>query len=173
MNYLLEGEETNRLLFRKLNPNDFDAWLPFHEEPLSTQFWEGEQPEPKIACQEWFNNVFYRYKNNLGGMNVLVDKSTNSFIGQCGLLMQTVDDIEELEIGYSILPHYWKNGYATEAAEKCKLFAFEKQLAKSLISIIHVENIPSQKAAINNGMHLDKTTMYKDNPVHIFRVYAQ
>jgi len=61
-------------------------------------------------------------------------------------------------------------GYATEAAKKCKEFAFENNLAESLISIIHVDNIPSQKVALNNGMFLDKTTIYRDNQVHIFRI---
>lgn len=103
-------------------------------------------------------------------MNALIDKTSNTLIGQCGLLAQTVDDIEELEIGYSILPKYWKKGYASEAAKKCKKYAFENGFAKSLISIIHIDNIPSQKVAANNGMYLDKTTTYKDNPVHIFRV---
>ena len=90
-----------------------------------------------------------------GGMNVLVNKQTNAFIGQCGLLVQTVDGIKELEIGYSILPKYWRQGYASEAAQKCKAFAIEHNFTESLISIINVNNIPSQKVAINNGMHLD------------------
>lgn len=171
-NYLLEGEETARLKFRKLLSSDFDLWLPFHQEPLSTQFWEDEQPEPNVACQIWFDNIFYRYENNLGGMNALIDKTPNSLIGQCGLLVQTVDNIKELEIGYSILPKYWKKGYASEAAKKCKEYAFKNDYAKSLISIIHTDNIPSQKVAINNGMHLNKTTTYKDNPVYIYRVDA-
>jgi len=106
----------------------------------------------------------------LGGMNVLINKNTDAFIGQCGLLVQIVDGIQELEVGYSMLPKYWKQGYATEAAQKCKAFAKENAFAKSIISIIHVDNIPSQKVAINNGMHLDKTTEYDENPVHIFRV---
>ena len=48
--------------------------------------------------------------------------------------------------------------------------AFEHQLRNSLISIIQVNNVPSQKTALKNGMHLDKTTTYKNNRVHIFRV---
>jgi len=75
-----------------------------------------------------------------------------------------------LEIGYSILPEYWKMGYASEASKTCKKIAFENKLTHSLISIIHVDNMGSQKVAINNGMLLDKTTSYKNNPVHIFRV---
>lgn len=168
--YLLSGQETERLLFRKLQQNDFDHWLAFHQNPLSTEFWEGLPEDPVVACQQWFDKAFYRYTNMLGGMNVLVHKQTKELIGQCGLLIQTVDGIQELEIGYSILPKHWRQGYATEAAKKCKEFARQNRLATSLISIIQVDNIPSQKVAINNGMHLDKTTVYNDNPVHIFRI---
>jgi len=169
-NLMLVGQETKRLRFRKLVSTDFDAWLPFHEEPLSFQFWNEMPKNPRVACENWFEKAFHRYENNLGGMNVLVDKKTNTFIGQCGLLVQTVDTIKELEIGYSILPEFWRKGYATEAAIKCKEHALANALATSLISIIHINNIPSQKVAKNNGMVLDKTTSYQNNPVHIFRI---
>ncbi|WP_411031303.1 GNAT family N-acetyltransferase [Spongiimicrobium sp. 3-5] len=175
MGYLLEGEETDRLLFRKVTQTDFDTWLPFHKEPLSTEFWTGIHADPVIACEQQFEQIFYRYKNDLGGMNALVNKTSGKLIGLCGLLIQQVDGLEELEIGYSILPQYWSQGYATEAAIKCKQYAFDKELHlkfanNSLISIIQVDNMASQKVARNNGMFLDKTTRYKDNPVHIFRV---
>jgi len=169
-NYLLTGQETVRLRFRKLERDDFETWLPFHQDPRSATFWEGMPEDPIEACKHWFDKAFHRYENELGGMNALIDKKTDEFIGQCGLLVQTVDGIRELEVGYSVLPKYWRKAYATEAAQKCKAFAKKNTFAKSLISIIHVDNIPSQKVAINNGMHLDKTTVYDNNPVHIFRV---
>jgi len=169
--YLLTNQESERLRFRKLKTNDFDTWLPFHQNPLSTQFWYGLPEDPIEACQHWFDKAFHRYENDLGGMNVLIHKETNEFIGQCGLLKQTVDGIEELEIGYSILPEHWKQGYASEAAQKCKAFAKEHHLANSLVSIIQVDNIPSQKVAMKNGMQLDKTTVYNENQSHIFRIH--
>lgn len=168
--YLLTNQETERLKFRKLEGADFDTWLAFHQEPLSTQFWEGLPENPVEACQHWFDKAFHRYDNDLGGMNVLIHKQTDEFIGQCGLLLQIVDGIQELEVGYSILPKYWGQGYATEAAQKCKAFARENNLATSLISIIGVDNIRSQKVALNNVMQLDKTTVYNANLSHIFRI---
>ncbi|SDQ53167.1 GNAT family N-acetyltransferase [Flagellimonas zhangzhouensis] len=170
--FLLEQEASERLLFRKLLAADFEAWLPFYHNPKSTQYWEGLPSDPKTACQVQFDRIFERYQNDLGGMNALISKSNGKLVGICGLLVQIVDDVQELEIGYSILPEYWQQGYAFEAAQKCKLYAFEHDFSSSLISIIHVNNVPSQKVALKNGMHLDKTTTYKDNPVHIFRVNA-
>ncbi|WP_136464848.1 GNAT family N-acetyltransferase [Flagellimonas onchidii] len=169
-NYLLENQTTERLLFQKILPSDFDAWLPFYHEPKSTQFWEGLPIDPVEACQIQFDRIFERYEKRLGGMNALILKETGELVGICGLLVQVVDEIEELEIGYSILPKFWQRGFAIEAAKKCKNFAFENNFVSSLISIIHIDNIPSQKVALKNGMHLDNTTTYKDNPVHIFRV---
>jgi RimJ/RimL family protein N-acetyltransferase len=173
MNLLLEGEESKRLIFRKVSRADFNAWLPFHEEPLSSKYFAGEIFEPEVACQNWFTKVFTRYEDNLGGLNALISKQDGKLVGMCGLLIQTVDNIRELEIGYSILPEYWRKGYASEAAQKCKAYAFEHKISESIISIIHIDNIGSQKVAINNGMHLDKTTTYKGIPVHIFRVIPE
>ncbi len=172
MNYLLENQESQRLYYRKVLPSDFTAWLPFHQEPKSTQYWEGLPKDPEIACKKQFQQIFHRYENALGGMNALISKNDNTLIGLCGLLVQEVDGERELEIGYSILPEYWRQGFAFEAAHKCKEYAFSKQLASHLISIIHIDNIPSQKVALKNEMLLEKTTSYKNNPVHIFRINA-
>ncbi len=170
--YLLDTQETKRLQFRRLAAADFDAWLPFYHNPNATKYWNGLSTDPIIACKEQFERQFERYEKGHGGMNALVSKQTGKLIGICGLLTQLVDDKIELEIGYSILPEYWLKGYAFEAASKCKTFAFDHELTESLISIIHVDNLPSQKVALKNGMHLDNTTNYKENPVHIFRVAA-
>jgi ribosomal-protein-alanine N-acetyltransferase len=171
MRYLLTGEETKRLRFRLLEESDFDAWLPLFSTPEAIQFLGlAGIPTPEKRCRKWFETVQNRYENNLGGMNVLIDKQTETLIGQCGLLVQEVDGIRELEIGYSVLPCFWGNGYATEAARKCKEFAFANQFSGSLISIVHIQNIRSVHVAQKNGMILDKQTIFKDMPVNIFRI---
>ena len=171
MRYLLTGEETKRLRFRLLEKNDFDTWLPLFSTPEAVNFLGlANIPSPEERCQKWFEITYNRYESNLGGMNVLLEKGSDKFIGQCGLLVQEVDGIRELEIGYSILPQYWGNGYATEAARKCKEFAFDKNFAKSLISIVHVDNIRSERVARKNGMILNKQTVFKEMKVNIFRI---
>ena len=168
--HLLENVTTERLLFRKVAPSDFQAWLPFYHDPSSTLYWNGLPKDPTIACNEQFYRIFERYALNLGGMNAVIHKNTGELLGLCGLLLQTVDGVSEWEIGYSLLPKFRKMGYATEAAKACKTYATKNILAPSLISIIHINNNPSIQVAIKNGMRLDKTTTYKNNPVAIYRV---
>jgi [ribosomal protein S5]-alanine N-acetyltransferase len=168
---LLYGAESERLVFRAVSTSDFESWLPFYDDPESTRYWNGIPNDPVIAGREQFAIIFQRIKKGLGGMNALVEKNSGAFIGICGLLVQVVDNRKELEIGYSLLPDSRNKGLATEAALHCKKYAFANQLAPSLISIIQVDNTPSQKVALKLGMKIDTTTSYKNNPVHIYRVY--
>ncbi|WP_313777782.1 GNAT family N-acetyltransferase [Flagellimonas amoyensis] len=86
--YLLENEASERLLFRSLQPSDFEAWLPFYHDPRSTQYWEGLPSLPEEACKAQFDRVFERYANDLGGMNALTLKNSGQLVGICGLLIQ-------------------------------------------------------------------------------------
>ena len=173
--YSLEGEQTERLIFRPIVETDFDTWLIFCKYPKSLDYIFSQEQlaveDPLERCKMWFTRVFNRYEKGLGGMNALIDKHTGAFVGQCGLLIQTVDELEELEIGYSLMPQHRGKGYAIEAASKCKQFAFKHQLRDSLISTIHVDNDASAKVAIANGMKLDKTTISNGDPVNIYRIY--
>lgn len=171
MKYLLKGGETGRLLFREIRTTDFDEWLVFHKDPSASLHWVEEKDSPEEECKKWYDKQFLRYKNGRGGMNALIEKQSGRFIGHCGLLVQTVDGNTELEIAYSLLPAYWNKGYASEAAIQCKDFAFDKKLAASLISIISITNIPSEKVALKVGMKRDKQTVYNGNRVNIFRIY--
>jgi ribosomal-protein-alanine N-acetyltransferase len=170
MKYLLTGEESGRLLFRELAEPDFTTWLQFFKNPLWNKYWTVKNLTPEQHCRQWMDKNFYRYANDLGGMNVLIDKHSGAFIGQCGLLVQNVDGHEELEVAYSIMIPHWNKGYATEAAKTCIELAFSRGWSDSLISIIHVNNIESQKVALKNGLVWDKRTAYDNNPVNIFRI---
>lgn len=170
MKYLLEGQQTERLIFRKIHDSDFEAWVKFFEDPNTSLHWVEEKKTPITACEQWYQKQNWRYENDKGGMNALIEKASGRLVGHCGLLVQTVDGISELEIGYSLLPEFWNKGYAFEAAEYCKEYAFHNEYSESLISIISITNQPSQKVALKNGMVIEKQTIYHENKVYIFRV---
>lgn len=170
---LLFGEETDRLIFRKVEPSDFDTWMSFCEEEDALKFIysaEDLRLSPQQKCEKWFEKVFFRYENTLGGMNALIEKETGKLIGQCGLLIQTIDGVEELEIGYSLLKEFRGKGYAFEAANKCKEVAIQNKLADSLISVIIPENFSSIAVAEKNGMKREKITIQSGDSVAIYRI---
>jgi [ribosomal protein S5]-alanine N-acetyltransferase len=171
--FSLEGEESERLLFRKVTDDDRVHWIRFCNDPDSLKYVfpsNDQDYQPEQSCAIWFDKVYHRYANELGGMNALIHKTSGAFIGQCGLLIQTIDDVEELEIGYSMMPEHRNHGYASEAAAKCRDFAFENAFRDSLISVIHIENTASQKVAEHNGMTREKQTTSKGDPVYIYRI---
>ena len=171
MKYTLEGQETERLKFRLLNSEDFDDCIELFKDIEVCRFLGVDKIEtPEERCRLWIEMTFERYKNDLGGQNILIEKNTNKIIGQCGLLVREIEGKQEIEIAYSILPEYRKKGFAAESTEKCKNFAFENKFSKSLISIIHTENSNSEKVAKKNGMKKNKNTEFKGMPVNIYRI---
>jgi ribosomal-protein-alanine N-acetyltransferase len=169
--YLMNQVETKRLTFRPINFDDTDEWLPFFEDPASFQYWKGARETPVVECENWYAKQFKRMVENRGGMNALIEKATGKLIGHAGLLVQTVDRLAELEVAYSLLSKFRGTGFASEAARKCKEYAFDKELAPSLISIISLTNAPSANVAIKNGMRIEKQTLYNENEVNIFRIH--
>jgi len=171
MKYTLSGQETERLKFRLLNDDDFDEWSKlFNDIEVSKVLGMDKLGKPKEQCKKWFEWTYDRYKNDLGGQNVLIEKSTNKIIGQSGLLIREINGIKEIEIAYSILPNSRRNGFATEASQKCRDFAFENNFSKRLISIINTENSNSEKVALNNGMKKEKKIIFHGNNVNIYQI---
>lgn len=171
MQFLLANQQTPRLHFRKLQPLDFEIWLElFKDEQTAKMLGMDGFKTPEERCEKWFEWTFHRYENNLGGQNVLISKETSELIGQCGLLVREVENEFELEIAYSILPQFRGQGFAIEAAKKCRDFAFENNFHNRLISIIHPENSDSKNVALKNGMTFKKQIEYSGNTMDLFEI---
>jgi [ribosomal protein S5]-alanine N-acetyltransferase len=65
-------------------------------------------------------------------------------------------------------PDYWNQGLATEAARAVRDHAFRDLKLSRVISLIHPENIPSQRVAEKIGMSLEKQTIYRGFLTNVF-----
>ena len=167
----LDGAETDRLLIRKLDAGDIITWQSFFIDNESLPFLGIDLSLDAYAqSRDWIERQLWRYANNKFGHHALIEKQTNIFIGQCGLLTQEIENQAEIEIGYHILPAYWGKGYATEAARKFRDYAFENDICSSLISIIDTRNTASQHVAEKLGMSITRRTNYLNLDVYIYRV---
>ncbi len=149
--------ETPRLITRFLTQEDVAIWVEYCKDPIATRFTAFEGKTPEEMAQASIDLSLQRYRENRYGLQALIDKETNEFVGKCGLLLQEVNGKQEIEVGYHLLPRYWGKGYATEAARRFRDYAFENDLADSVISLIDPDNTESKKVAIRNGMQLTET----------------
>lgn len=165
------GNSTERLLIRKLEESDAYVWPGFfNNNPLLPYLGIPLDKTPEESAKEWIEFQLKRYDEGRYGHHALVNKETGEFIGQCGLLTQTVEEKNEVEVGYHILPKYWGNGYATEAAQFFRDFGFKHEKLDHIISVIDIRNIASQKVAEKNGMTRRRQIKYYDLDVFIYQI---
>lgn len=165
----LDGLTTDRLLFRRPTMDDRSWWMEYINDAEAIRFMPftlGNEAD----CTLFIQRSLDRIARDGSCLNVISGRATGVPIGFVGLLVQEVDGLPELEIGYHLLPSAWGRGYATEAAIACKEFAREHQLASSVISLIAPENTNSQAVAKRNGMVFERLGMHRGTEAMIFRV---
>jgi RimJ/RimL family protein N-acetyltransferase len=146
--------KTERIYLREMDENDYENLSEILQDKEVMYAYEHSFSDDET--KEWLEKQLNRYKEYGFGLWALIDKMTQEFIGQCGLSIQNVNNKEYLEIGYLLKKKYWHNGFATEAANACKNYAFDKLNAKTVYSIIRVDNTPSQKVAERTGMKIEE-----------------
>lgn len=171
-NYKYEDNlESERLKTRYLTINDTELFSIFFENEEAQKFLPKFFESPLVRAKHLIEKQLERYEENRLGLQVILHKETDEFLGICGLLLQNVDDKIEIEVGYHFLPKHWGKGYAPEAAKLFINYAFENKLTNSVISIIDIENFKSQRVAEKNDLKIEKQIKYLDNEdVYIYRM---
>ena len=165
-----DGLTTERLYTRFLVLDDNKAWASFFEDKEAMQYFPTFVTSNKEKVNPWIEKQLIRYKEKRYGLQALINKKTGEFIGQCGLLLQEIEGRQELEVAYYIFKKYWGQGYAPEASKAFIKYGFENKQATSIISIIDVRNIQSQRVADKNGLKREKQTRWADLDVFIYRI---
>lgn len=164
----MEGITTERLIFRHPVLEDRSWWMEYLNNAEAIRFMPFSVGS-ETNCTFFIQRSLDRIPHDGSCLNVVIERASNKPIGMIGLLTQELDGINELEIGYHLLPSAWGQGFATEAAMACKAFAKEHAFTSSVISLIDPGNLKSQAVAKRNGMHHEKDSVHRDEPVMVFR----
>lgn len=144
--------ETERLQLFEMVPSDIDALSSILQDEAVMYAYNGAFDDDGTAA--WMQKQLQRYEEWGFGLWAVYLKDSDEMIGQCGITMQEYDSRLVPEIGYLFARKYWHKGYAIEAAKACREYGFGTLHFDTLYSIIRDTNIPSQKVAERNGMHL-------------------
>jgi ribosomal-protein-alanine N-acetyltransferase len=146
--------ETRRLSLREFEPEDLDALAAILSDPETMRYYPA--PFAREAVADYIQRNRTRYANDGYGLWAMILKSTCELIGDCGLVRQSVDGVDEIEIGYHVRRDLWGQGYASEGARACRGFGFANLAIERLISLIRPENLASRRVAEKNGMTICK-----------------
>lgn len=148
--------ETERLVLRPFVASDLDDLAPIFADPVMMQYYPA--PFSRERSEDWIGWNRANYDKWGFGLWALEAKDTGELLGDCGLVPQTVDGTEEVEVGWHVRRSHWRRGLATEAAVACCRHAFDELGLARLISLIRPENSPSRGVAEKLGMTIERET---------------
>jgi RimJ/RimL family protein N-acetyltransferase len=81
-------------------------------------------------------------------------------IGICGLVKR--DFLDDVDIGYALLPRYWSRGYAYEAAAAVLAYTSDTLGLKRIVAITSPDNHSSARLLTKLGLHYEGMVAYPD-----------
>lgn len=147
---------TARLILREFEEDDWRAVLGYQSDPLYLRYyeWNGRTPQEVQAFVQMFMEQQKTQPRTKFQLAVTL-KSSGRLIGNCGVRI-TSAAARAGEIGYELDPHYWDQGYATEAARAMLEFGFTELGLLRIRGVTIAENSGSVRVLEKLGMRLDE-----------------
>jgi RimJ/RimL family protein N-acetyltransferase len=158
------GDEllTDRLLLRRWRYSDIEPMGEINADPEVARYLN--RPPPNGGFVAALEVHWRRYGFGLWALESTEPGTAGELLGFVGLGHPSfLPALEfEVEIGWRLARSVWGRGLATEAARAALTHAREVLELRRLISIIHPENVRSQRVAEKLGMSMGRLV---DNPV--------
>jgi RimJ/RimL family protein N-acetyltransferase len=158
--------ETERLRLRPYRQDDLDDLAAMFADPEHMRWYPA--PFTRDETQRWIDRQFSRYETDGFGLFV-VEELDDGFAGTVGPTTQDVDGEALVEIGWHIRPGRKGRGYAVEAGEASRDWAFEHLEIDHVISLIRPENVGSNRVARKLGFQVDRETTRADFRHFVYR----
>jgi ribosomal-protein-alanine N-acetyltransferase len=146
--------ETARLLAERLQPAHEAAIRAMHQDPVHMAMLGGVRSDEQTAAYMVRN---LKHWDDYGfGFWILRDRATNAVIGRAILRHLDVNSVDEVEVGYSLVPAFWGRGLATEIATKCLRLGGEDLGLASIVAVTLPENTASRRVMEKIGMTYER-----------------
>lgn len=160
--------ETERLLLRPYRLEDLDDLHAMLSDPEHMRWY----PEPfsREGSLEWLERQIARHETRGYALWIVEDRRTGAFLGTAGPSLVTIEEADEVEIGWHTRPGRKGEGIAPEAGAAARDWAFANLEVDHLIALVRPENRPSGRVAEKIGMHVDREVDYKGLRHLIYRI---
>ena len=142
---------TSRLLLRRLNTTDAEQLFTMRSDKKVMKY-IGKKPMETIDEAKDFINTINELVDNNSGINwaMSLKEQPGELIGLIGI-WRLIKPHYRAEIGYMLLPEYWRKGFTKEAILKVIDYGFNEMKLHSLQGNINAINIASAKSLESTG----------------------
>ncbi len=135
--------ETERCILRPLTLDDAEALNRVNRIPEVVKYIGPVEDAVAKTADYLRNGPLADYQKFGFGRHACIDKSNNQLIGFCGL--KYLPSLDDVDIGYRLLPEYWGKGLATETSLAIMDYAKKTLGLERVIGLA----MPENKASIN------------------------
>lgn len=163
----IEFIETQRLKGEKIDAKHLGLLLEMGSNPLVMAtlggIWNQEETWQHIKnnCEQW-----QRYGH---GQWIFFDKATDLFVGRGGIRKVMVNDNEEVELGYALMPAFWGRELAVEIGKKALSIAFNNFNYPNVVCYTLVDNKRSERVMQKIGFLFEQKIVHANYPHILYR----
>ena len=103
------------------------------------------------------------------GIWMLREPAAGRIIGRAGLRHLSVEGVDEVELGYALLPEFWGRGLATDAARACVTIGRDWLGLPSLVGLALPANLASHRVLRKAALVPEREVMHAGMPHLLFR----
>jgi len=152
--------ETARLVIRIFEDRDAIPWLAMVNDPEVRRFLP-EGPAPTMEVFQRALGERQAMERELGHtMWAVDDKTTGTFVGQCGLRPVDEGAGPEIDLGYHFTRANWSRGYGTEAAIAVLAHGLGPVGLDCIMAVVVPENVGSWRVMEKAGMRYEGLVDY-------------
>lgn len=131
--------ETERLVLREAQPSDADDLLKLRSDPEAERYMDRDRMGTLEEAQTNIEKVRQDFVSQKGVNWQLIDRETGNWMGYIGFWRMDPGNCRG-EIGYALLPGFWRKGFMSEAMEPVLKFGFEQLHLHSVVANVNTEN---------------------------------
>ena len=163
--------QTERMTLEAFGPEHLPELMPLIDDPLVARTLSptglppcpGAEPENVRAKADHWNEHGY-------GFWFMRDTATGEMIGRGGIQHTLVEGTPEIEFGWAIASHRWREGLATELARTCVAVAFDDLGLSEVVAFTRPHNAGSRGVMEKIGMRYERDITHCELPHVLYRL---
>jgi RimJ/RimL family protein N-acetyltransferase len=153
--------ETERLILRRLTPEDADDLAELNSDPEVMRYLGGVKPREQ-TLDEVLPRLLADYERSDDvGFWAAIEKATGEWLGWFHLRPEH-EPPHEMEVGYRLKRSAWGKGYGTEGTRALIAKSFDELGVERVVAVADEPNVASRRVMEKSGMHLTRRFLGRD-----------